>query len=195
MQVLGVATASLVMAPVLQLLHNNTPGGIGGRELSAPQASLFKSLVEGLFGQGDLPWDMVGIGVAVGGVILVADNILERKDASFRMHVMPIAVGMYLPFGLTTPILLGGLLAHVVGAGQKGAAADRRLQRGVLFASGIIAGESLMGVGVALLASLGIARLALGLPETLITVLTVAGAVAVLVAFYRFSQPKPSGES
>ncbi len=191
MQVLGVATASLVMAPVLQLLHNNTPGGIGGRELSAPQASLFKSLVEGLFGQGNLPWPMVGIGVAVGGVILVADKILERKNTSFRMHVMPIAVGMYLPFGLTTPILLGGLLAHVVSAGEKEAAADRRLHRGVLFASGIIAGESLTGVGIALLASLGIARLALGLPETLITVLTVAGAVAVLVAFYRFSQLKP----
>ena len=66
MQILGVAAASLVMAPVLQLLHNNTPGGIGGRELSAPQASLFKSLVEGLFGQGDLPWNMVGIGVGGG---------------------------------------------------------------------------------------------------------------------------------
>ncbi len=195
MQVLGVATASLVMAPVLQLLHNNTPGGIGGRELSAPQASLFKSLVEGLFGQGDLPWDMVSIGVAVGCVILVADKILEHKEISFRMHVMPIAVGMYLPFGLTTPILIGGLLAHVVSAGEKGAVADKRLHRGILFASGIIAGESLTGVGIALMASLGISRLALGLPETWITVFTVMGAVAVLTAFYLFSRPKTNGES
>ncbi len=117
------------------------------------------------------------------------------QEISFRMHVMPIAVGMYLPFGLTTPILIGGLLAHVVSASQKGAAADRRLHRGVLFASGMIAGESLTGVGIALMASLGIARLALGLPERLITVLTVVGAVAVLASFYRFSRPKPSGES
>ena len=55
MQVLGVAAASLVMAPVLQLLHNNTPGGIGGRELSAPQATLFKSLVEGFSGRAICP--------------------------------------------------------------------------------------------------------------------------------------------
>ena len=190
MQVLGVAAASLVMAPVLQLLHNNTPGGIGGRELSAPQATLFKSLVEGLFGQGDLPWDMVGIGVAVGCVILAIDKVLEGRQASFRMHVMPIAVGMYLPFGLVTPILIGGLLAHIIRGGEQGTAADQRLHRGVLFASGMIAGESLMGVGIALLVSLGYARLTLGLDETLTTALTVFAAAAVLTSFYLFSQSR-----
>jgi len=190
MQVLGVAAASLVMAPVLQLLHNNTPGGIGGRELSAPQASLIKSLVEGLFGQGDLPWNMVGIGVAVGCVILAIDKVLEGRQASFRMHVMPIAVGMYLPFGLVTPILIGGLIAHIVRGGEEGPAADQRLHGGVLFASGMIAGESLMGVGIALLASLGYSRLTLGLDDTLTTALTVFAAVAVLASFYLFSRSK-----
>jgi len=190
MQVLGVAAASLVMAPVLQLLHNNTPGGIGGRELSAPQASLFKSLVEGLFGQGDLPWNMVGIGVAVGCVILAIDKVLEGRQASFRMHVMPIAVGMYLPFGLVTPILIGGLIAHIVRGGEEGPAADQRLHGGVLFASGMIAGESLMGVGIALLASLGYSRLTLGLDDTLTTALTVFAAAAVLASFYLFSRSK-----
>jgi len=195
MQVLGVAAASLVMAPVLQLLHNNTPGGIGGRELSAPQATLFKSLVEGLFGQGDLPWDMVGIGVAVGCVILVIDKVLEGRQASFRMHVMPIAVGMYLPFGLVTPILIGGLLAHIIRGGEQGAAADQRLHRGILFASGMIAGESLMGVGIALLVSLGYARLTLGLDDTLTTALTVFAAAAVLTSFYLFSRSTRSDPS
>ena len=195
MQVLGVAAASLVMAPVLQLLHNNTPGGIGGRELSAPQATLFKSLVEGLFGQGDLPWNMVAIGVGVGCVILVIDKVLEGRQASFRMHVMPIAVGMYLPFGLVTPILIGGLLAHIIRGGEQGATADQRLHRGILFASGMIAGESLMGVGIALLVSLGYARLTLGLDDTLTTVLTMFAAAAVLTSFYLFSRathPDPS---
>ncbi|MCH8320026.1 MAG: oligopeptide transporter, OPT family [Acidobacteria bacterium] len=195
MQVLGVAAASLVMAPVLQLLHNNTPGGIGGRELSAPQATLFKSLVEGLFGQGDLPWNMVGIGVAVGCVILVIDKVLEGRQASFRMHVMPIAVGMYLPFGLVTPILIGGLLAHILRGGAEGAAADQRLHRGILFASGMIAGESLMGVGIALLVSLGFSRLTLGLDNTLTTVLTVFAAAAVLTSFYLFSRSTRSDPS
>jgi len=195
MQVLGVAAASLVMAPVLQLLHNNTPGGIGGRELSAPQATLFKSLVEGLFGQGDLPWNMVGIGVAVGCVILVIDKVLEGRQASFRMHVMPIAVGMYLPFGLVTPILIGGLLAHILRGGAEGAAADQRLHRGILFASGMIAGESLMGVGIALLVSLGFSRLTLGLDNTLTTALTVFAAAAVLSSFYLFSRSTRSDPS
>ena len=190
MQVLGVAAASLVMAPVLQLLHNNTPGGIGGRELSAPQATLFKSLVEGLFGQGDLPWDMVAIGVGVGCLILVIDKVLEGRQASFRMHVMPIAVGMYLPFGLVTPILIGGLLAHIIRGGEHGAAADQRLHRGILFASGMIAGESLIGVGIALLVSLGYARLTLGLDDTLTTALTVFAAAAVLTSFYLFSRSR-----
>ena len=195
MQVLGVAAASLVMAPVLQLLHNNTPGGIGGPELSAPQATLFKSLVEGLFGQGDLPWDMVAIGVALGCVILVIDKALEGRQASFRMHVMPIAVGMYLPFKLVTPILIGGLLAHIIRGGEQGAAADRRLHRGILFASGMIAGESLMGVGLALLASLKISSLTPGLDDTLSTVLTVFAAAAVLTSFYLFSRVTHSDPS
>ena len=62
MQILGVAVASLIMAPILQLLHENTPGGIGGRELSAPQAGLFAELTKGFFGDANLPWNMVIIG-------------------------------------------------------------------------------------------------------------------------------------
>ena len=187
MQVLGVAAASLVMAPILQLLHDNTPGGIGGRELSAPQATLFKGLVEGLFGQGDLPWNMVGIGVVVGCAILAIDKVLEYRGSAFRLYLMPVAVGMYLPLGLETPIFIGGLLAWAASAGG-GERADRRHHRGVLYASGLIAGESLTGVGIAFLASLGISRLDLGLPDAWMTLLTVAGAGAILVSFHLFSR-------
>ena len=66
MQIIGVGVASLVMAPILQLLHENTPGGIGGRELAAPQAGLFASLANGFFGDGNLPLDMVAIGAVLG---------------------------------------------------------------------------------------------------------------------------------
>ena len=191
MQILGVAAASLVMAPVMQLLHDNTPGGIGGRELSAPQATLFKGLVEGLFGQGDLPWNLVAIGVVVGCAILAIDKILEQRGSDFRMYVMPVAVGMYLPLGLATPILIGGLLAYAASRGER-ETADRRLHRGVLYASGLIAGESLTGVGIAFLASLGIARLDLGLSGPLMTLLTVAGAAAILISFHLFSQTRES---
>ncbi len=184
MQIAGVAAASLVMAPVLQLLHANTPGGIGGRELAAPQASLFASLARGFFGDGHLPWNMVAWGAALGVVILVVDHLLKQKGSSFRAHLMPIAVGVYLPFELATPILAGGLLAHLFSAGDSEELAERKLRRGVLFASGAIAGESLMGIGLAFLASLGIARLSLPVGEGLSTALTLAALGIILWLYY-----------
>lgn len=191
MQICGVVVAAFVMAPVLQLLHDNTPGGIGGRELAAPQASLFASLARGFFGDGQLPWNMVMAGAVVGVVILIVDAMLARRRSVFRMHLMPVAVGMYLPFGLATPILIGGLLAHAIARGHDEDAAEARMGRGVLFASGIIAGESLMGVGLALLAAIGWQRVAL-LPESsaAVTGLTIAGAIAMIYAFRRYSRPR-----
>jgi putative OPT family oligopeptide transporter len=191
MQVAGVAAAALVMAPVLQLLHNHTEGGIGGRELSAPQAGLFASLARGFFGDGQLPWNMVAWGAGVGVIILIVDSLLKKKGSSFRAHLMPIAVGMYLPFGLATPILVGGLLAHFFSKGiNDDKAVDNRLQRGVLFSSGIIAGESLMGVGIAGLAALAIPRLSLGIDGGIVTGITFVGALLAVYLFYREGKPR-----
>ncbi len=75
MQIAGVFVAAFVMAPVLTLLHENTPGGIGGEKLSAPQASLFASLARGFSGEGELPWGMIGIGAGLGVVILIDRRI------------------------------------------------------------------------------------------------------------------------
>ena len=100
MQIGGVFVAAFVMAPVLTLLHEYTPGGIGGEKLSAPQASLFASLARGFSGEGELPWGMIGIGAGLGVVILVIDVMLQASGSKQRAHLMPIAVGMYLPFGL-----------------------------------------------------------------------------------------------
>jgi putative OPT family oligopeptide transporter len=190
MQLCGVLVASFVMAPVLQLLHDNTPGGIGGRELAAPQASLFASLARGFFGDGQLPWNMVLTGAAIGVVILAVDAVLAKRDSAFRLHLMPVAVGMYLPFGLATPILIGGLLAHAITRGYAEEAAEARMGRGVLFASGIIAGESLMGVALALFTAAGWQRVALLPDGGVVTALTVAGAFVVLYTFRRFSRPQ-----
>ena len=86
MQIIGVGVASLVMAPIMQLLHENTPGGIGGRELAAPQAGLFASLANGFFGDGDLPWDMVSIGAVLGVLILLGDLFLEKNKFYQKFH-------------------------------------------------------------------------------------------------------------
>ena len=169
MQIAGVAVAALVMAPVLQLLHDNTPGGIGGKELAAPQAQLFASLARGFFGQGELPWSLVALGAGLGVGVLFIDSMLAQRQASFRAHLMPIAVGMYLPFGLSVPILMGGILSFLITKRVRQGAPEPEVQPGILLASGAIAGEALMGVGIALLASIGIPRLSLGLPDGLVT--------------------------
>ena len=190
MQIAGVAVASLVMAPIMQLLHENTPGGIGGRELAAPQAGLFASLAKGFFGDGILPWDMVLIGCALGAIILVIDYILETKSSSFRLYLMPVAVGIYLPFGLSTPILIGGLMAHFILSENKSKAEpDSILQRGILLSSGLIAGESLMGILLAFIAGAGIQNLDLNLDSSLVSALTFV--IALITIYWVYVQSKP----
>lgn len=186
MQLAGVAVAAGIMAPVLQLLHDHTPGGIGGKELAAPQAQLFASLVRGFFGDGGLPWPLVGVGTLIGLALVGADALLERRQARFRLHPMPVAVGMYLPLGLSAPMLMGGILSVLLTTSRSAAGPEPRSNKpGMLLASGAIAGEALMGVGLALVSSLGIARLDLGLPDGLHTMLSAAALSTALIFFYR----------
>ena len=190
MQIAGVCVAAFIMSPVLNLLHNNIAGGIGGRELSAPQASLFASLARGFAGEGTLPWDLIGYGALGGLVILGIDRYLRLRKIKFRAHLMPIAVGMYLPFGLATPILIGGLIAHFYSRGTPASEHDRVLHRGVLFSSGVIAGEALMSVGLACVTALGFQSLDLGLSPGLVTALSILAAVAVVLCFVRLTRPQ-----
>ena len=187
MQIAGVCVAAFVMAPVLNLLHNNIEGGIGGRELSAPQASLFASLAKGFSGDAELPWDMIGYGVLIGSVILAIDWQLKKRGHPFRAHLMPIAVGMYLPFGLAVPILIGGLIAHKHSAKTPEPERNRVLHRGMLFSSGVIAGEALMSVGLACLAAAGIRSIDPGLSPTMVTLLSIVTAVAIVTGFYQLT--------
>lgn len=204
MQIGGVAVAAFVMAPILSLLHHNTPGGIGGDNLSAPQASLFASLARGFSGQDSLPWDMMGIGAGLGVAILIVDALLKANHCSFRAHLMPIAVGMYLPFGLAIPILIGGILAYWYSRNIPEPQQHDVLQRGVLFSSGVIAGEALTAVGIAGLAALvGWLSDAYGqesvrgwtvpmefeLSSRVMTTLSVIAAIAMVVIFAVLTRP------
>jgi putative OPT family oligopeptide transporter len=176
MQLLGVVPAAFVMAPVMTVLHqgsiNAGTGGIGGEELPAPQAGLFAALAEGFFAEGELPRDMVVWGMLVGLLLLFADFLLDRAQSKVRLHVMPVAVGIYLPVGLSVPILLGGVVRHLVDR-QDDPGTETKAHRGVLITSGLIAGESLAGVLLGLLAYLGVQSLTAadwlfaGLPPTL----------------------------
>ncbi len=196
MQVGGVAVAALIMAPVLSLLHEAYR--IGSPELSAPQAGLFASLARGFFGDGELPWGLVGVGALIGLALLGIDRGLEARErrsrgpgrgggrgaAAFRVHLMPVAVGIYLPFGLSVPMVIGGLLASLQARRARGEAQEARaLQRGVLFSSGIIAGEALIGVVLALVISSGFEPLTPQVPMQ--GWLTIGAALVALGLFVR----------
>ncbi len=167
MQMIGVISAALVIAPMLSLIQKAY--GIGAKtaenpdSLAAPQAGLMASVAEGVFAQ-NLPWGLIGIGMVIAIVVIVLDKIQEKKGSSFRLPVLAVAVGVYLPFELSVPILLGGLIAWAaqsyrnrkkVGASPEqaakiDAATEKANTRGLLFASGLITGEALVGILMAI---------------------------------------------
>jgi putative OPT family oligopeptide transporter len=193
MQISGVTVAAFVMAPVLTLLHENTPGGIGGKNLAAPQASLFASLASGFSGETELPWGMIGVGAVLGCLILFVDAALQARGSKHRAHLMPIAVGMYLPFGLAMPILIGGLIAHLYTRGVAADQHDRMLHRGVLFSSGVIAGEALTAVALAGLAALGITMFQFGLSPATVLGLSMMVAFGIVASFAVWTKPRQNG--
>ncbi|HYW03765.1 MAG TPA: oligopeptide transporter, OPT family [Gammaproteobacteria bacterium] len=143
-QTVGVLSAALVMAPVLDLLLDaygfGAPSAAHPHPLPAPQATLMAAVARGVFG-GSLPWRMVTIGGALGIVIIALDRFLERTGSRWRAPVLAVAVGIYLPLDLSTPILAGGLIAEV--AARRGGSGR---QNGVLLAAGLITGEALLGI-------------------------------------------------
>ncbi|WP_435003329.1 OPT family oligopeptide transporter [Xanthomonas arboricola] len=152
MLAIGAFSCALIMAPVLNLLAEAY--GIGSKTLPAPQAMLMASVAKGLFG-GQLPWAIIAIGAGVGAVIIAVDEWLKKTGMRFRVPVLAAAIGIYLPLELMVPIFLGGLIAHLVERFHKIRADDEdgrdRVHRpGVLFAAGLITGEALMGIGIAL---------------------------------------------
>ncbi|MFT4255584.1 MAG: oligopeptide transporter, OPT family [Pseudoxanthomonas sp.] len=149
---IGAFSCALIMAPVLNLLQQAY--GIGSKTLPAPQANLMASVAKGLFG-GQLPWTMIAIGGVVGALTIALDGWLKARGSRFRVPVLAAAIGIYLPLELMVPIFLGGLLAHLVERFHKvraddEAGLDRAHRPGVLFSAGLITGEALMGIGIAL---------------------------------------------
>lgn len=163
MQIVGVVSAALVMPFVLQLLLDSN--GFGPRteanpnSLTAPQASLMASVAEGVFTK-NLPWPMIYAGMVIGGLIIALDKFLEAQKIDFRVPVLAVAVGIYLPFELDSAIMLGGIISWLVyryHSSKASSVADLEKQAqkseatGLLFASGLITGEALMGIAIALI--------------------------------------------
>lgn len=144
MQIIGTVSSAMVLGLVLDILH--TAYTIGSPTLSAPQATLMKSVAEGVF-NGNLPWLMVGLGVIIGIVIILIDIRQKNIGSSFRVPILAVAVGIYLPIELTIPIFAGGMMSHI---GKIYRSNQNSKKNGLLIASGLITGEALIGISVAL---------------------------------------------
>ena len=157
MLAVGGVSSALVMAPVLSLLVQayglGVPTAMHPNPLLAPQANLMASVAKGIFG-GELPWMMIGIGAMIGALIIIIDELLKKSGAAWHSPVLACAVGIYLPLELSVPIFAGGLVAHLVERrfppGDAEGDRERIHQRGTLFSAGLITGEALMGIFIAI---------------------------------------------
>ena len=142
MQLVGVSSAALTLGIVLNLLHEAY--GIGSSELPAPQAVLMTNVANGVF-SGNLEWGMIYAGAILGIFIILLDQYQARRNAEFRFPILVVAIGIYLPVELTLPIFIGGMLNHFA---SKTASEDGK-NNGLLMASGLITGEALMAIFIA----------------------------------------------
>ena len=144
-ELLGAVIAAFTIGGVLILLDK--AWGFGTTELAAPQATLMKMIVEGVM-NGNLPWALVFIGVFIAIVVEI-----------LGIPVLPVAIGLYLPLELSSTIMIGGVIRWFVDK-KKGKNKDKKNDdagSGILFCSGMIAGEGLVGILLAILAVIGVA--------------------------------------
>ena len=138
-EIIGVLTSSLVIGGILWIL--NTSIGFGTKDLPAPQAVLMKMIVEGVM-SGNLPWDLVFVGAAIAIMVEL-----------LGISVLPFAIGLYLPLNTTLGIMFGGVVRLIV---DKIKADDKSKKdaetNGTLYSAGLIAGEGIMGIILAVFA-------------------------------------------
>ncbi|OHV08332.1 OPT family oligopeptide transporter [Kushneria phosphatilytica] len=161
--IIGCIVGALVIPPVLSLLYHAygftgalpSPDMDPNQALGAPQATLMTAIVQGIFSH-DLNWPMVLTGVALGVGLIVIDELLRRRGGVARLPVLAVGIGIYLPPSINMPLVIGAVLSWFIDrqlkrrAARQGevfeSVAEQPRRRGVLLASGLIVGESLMGV-------------------------------------------------
>lgn len=145
-EIIGVVAAALAIGGTLYLLDK--AWGFGTDELAAPQATLMKLIIEGVMG-GDLPWGLVFTGVFIAVVVEIVG-----------IPVLPFAIGIYLPVQLNACIMVGGLIRLALDKLKRNKEEKEAIVNdGILFCSGMIAGEGLVGIALALLAVFGIDKI------------------------------------
>ena len=180
-EIIGVVVSGLAIGGVLYLL--NAAWGYGGAEVPAPQATLMKMIVEGIMG-GNLPWNLVFIGV----FLAIALEIL-------RVPVMPFAIGLYLPIYLNASIMIGGVVRMFMDR-RKNVDEETKTKQttdGTLYCAGMIAGEGLVGILLAIFAVFGI-NVSIGESVNFCNIGGVVLMVIMILCLLKFSLWKKSKE-
>lgn len=142
-ELIGAVVSAVTIGGVLVLL--DSAWGFGTTELAAPQATLMKMIIEGVM-QGNLPWALVFIGVFIAIVVEI-----------LGISVLPVAIGLYLPLELSATIMIGGVIRWFVDKKKADREENKDANSGILFCSGMIAGEGLVGILLAILAVVNVA--------------------------------------
>jgi len=150
---IGTVAGALVIPPVLDLLNHaygfvGAPGAVLGRALAAPQAGLISALAKGVLG-GEIDWSLIGIGIAIGAAVIALDEGLGRIGRP-RLPPLAVGLGIYLPMAVTLMVVVGAVAGHIFERrAERRPGTEQAKQLGVLLASGLIVGESLIGVVIA----------------------------------------------
>ncbi|MDO4683538.1 MAG: oligopeptide transporter, OPT family [Lautropia sp.] len=169
--IIGVIVGSIVIAPVLQLLYQAygftgalpREGMDASQALAAPQATLMTTIAEGIFAH-NLQWNYILTGIGIGVVLIIVDILLKRQSQDrLSLPVLAVGMGIYLPPSINMPIVIGAFLAALLRRriaarhGERADKAQKRAERtGTLFAAGLIVGESLVGVALALIIAVSV---------------------------------------
>ena len=178
-EVIGVLASALAIGGTLYLLDN--AWGFGSEELGAPQATLMKMIVEGVM-SAELPWGLVFVGAFIAVLIEV-----------MGIPVLPFAIGVYLPVQLNACILVGGIIRLIFDKMKKEENKKKEIVNdGILFCSGMIAGEGLVGILLALLAVFGVAdaidlSAKLNLPEVVVNIGSLVVFGLIILTLLKFS--------
>lgn len=149
--VVGVIAGALIIPPVLDLLNQaygflGAPGVDPARALPAPQAGLISALAQGVI-QNNIDWGLIGLGGAIGAVTIVLDQFLKNTTKSMRLPPLAVGLGIYLPTSTTLMVVVGAVVGWWFNSrADRAPKPEATKQLGVLLSSGLIVGESLLGV-------------------------------------------------
>ena len=148
--IIGVLFGSLVIPPILQVMLTGFGfqgmEGAGEDALAAPQAALMSSVASGIF-DNSLPWDLIGLGAAIGAVIIIVDECLRHFTDKYSLSPLAVGMGMYLPAAITIVVPIGAILGAFYNRwAARQSKPDFAKRMGTLLATGLIVGESLFGV-------------------------------------------------